>query len=61
MANSTYTGHKETAYSVDGRKFPSYEHAKAFAEQLASQVTRTVRIMEKVPGLPWHVIEGIKK
>jgi len=32
-----------------------------FADQLASQqLARTVRIMEKLPGLPWHTIKDIK-
>ena len=61
MNNSTYTGNNETAYSVNGRKFANYQHAKAFATELANkQVARTVRIMEKLPGLPWHAIEDIK-
>jgi len=62
MSKSTYTGHRETAYSVNGRKFATYQQAKLFADQLANQqLARTVRIMEKVPGLPCHVIEEIKQ
>ena len=61
MNNSTYTGNNETAYSVNGRKFANYQQAKAFAAQLANQqVARTIRIMEKLPGLPGHAIEDIK-
>ena len=61
MGKSTYTGNGETAYYVEGRKFAGFDTAKAFADQLADKLNRAVRIMEKLPGLPCHVIAEIKK
>lgn len=61
MNNSTYTGHLEHAYMVEGRKFFNYGTAHAFAGMLAEQAGRVIRIMEKVPGLPWHVIAEVSK
>jgi hypothetical protein len=61
MSSSTYTGNAETAYYVEGRKFASFDTSKAFADQLAGKVNRAVLIMEKIPGLPCHVILEIKK
>jgi len=45
---------------VDGRKFEQYAMAQAFAEKQAKQVGRIVRIMEKIPGLPWHAVSEIQ-
>ena len=60
MDSSTYTGNSQQAYMVEGRKFERYAMARAFAENQAKQVGRMVRIMEKVPGLPWHVVADVK-
>jgi len=60
MNNSTYTENSQRAYMVEGRKFGRYTTAQAFAENHAKQVGRLVRIMEKVPGLPWHVVADVE-
>jgi len=60
MNNSTYTGNSQRSYMVDGRKFEQYAMAQAFAEKQAKQVGRIVRIMEKIPGLPWHAVSEIQ-
>ena len=45
---------------VEGRKFERYAMAQAFAENYAKQIGRPVRIMEKVPGLRWHVVADVE-
>ena len=60
MNNSTYTGNSQRAYMVEGRKFERYAMAQAFAENYAKQIGRPVRIMEKVPGLRWHVVADVE-
>lgn len=61
MKTSTYTGNREHAYTVEGRKFFNYGTAHAFAGMLSVKNGRVIRIMEKVPGLPWHVIAEVSK
>lgn len=61
MKTSTYTGNREHAYTVEGRKFQDYASAHAFAHVYAEQAGRVIRIMEKVPGLPWHVVAEVSK
>ena len=60
MNNSTYTENDQRAYMVEGRRFEQYAMAQAFAENHARQVGRLVRIMEKIPGLPWHAVADVE-
>lgn len=44
------------AYSVEGRLFYSGTRAEQFARELALRTGQKVAVMEKVEGLPWHVV-----
>lgn len=55
MNNETQTN----AYMIEGRHFQSAELAYAFGVRLAIEQRRHVPMLEKVPGLSWHLLRHV--